>query len=113
MLVLGSIEFEQSLRPALAGLGLIGVWIFTVNILGRSDPNLPRRMVWLGIIVGVGLVLLAVLVVALGALEFDPPWAVLRNPIAIPSLVGGLIAFLGYPVWAVWLGVALIQGDFK
>lgn len=113
MLVLGSIEFEQSLRPVLAGLGLIGIWIIGLNILGRSDPILPRRMVWLGIMVGVGLVLLAALVMARGALEFDPPWAVLRNPIAIPGLVGGLIAFLGYPAWAIWLGKSLIQGDFE
>ncbi len=58
LLVLGRIDFEQSLLPGLGGLGLIGLWMLLNAAMGLTDHTLPRALAWTGLLIGVPLSLL-------------------------------------------------------
>jgi hypothetical protein len=88
------------------GIGTIGLWMLLVNLLGRRGTGLPSRLGWLGIAVGVSLILMPVTYFAGGgsALLSDSSSS-LSNPLVI---IGFAIATLGlvvvYPVWAILVG---------
>ncbi len=93
-------------RPADLGvssvvtLGGVGLWIFLVS-LGRADVALAGGLRWLGLAIGVGLVLLA----GGSAVRITDPKALLQSPLLLVVVMAGFIAMaIGYPIWAIWLG---------
>lgn len=85
--------------------GIVGAWLLLVCIAGRREGILPRGLVWLGILSGVGMILLAVTYFATGAPQVNDIQAELPG---IPAMIGFGLGVLGqsigWPVWAAWLG---------
>ena len=92
-------------------LGLIGLWMILVNVLGRA-AHLPRGLAWLGILVGVSIILLPVAVIAIGGSAFlDDPSIALSNPLFMFAFAAGVLGFsIGYAIWAILLGRLFLTG---
>ena len=94
-------------------LGFIGLWIILVNLLGRARAaNLPRGLAWLGVVVGVSIILLPVAGIAIGGSAFlDSPSIALSNPLFMFAFAAGILGFsIGYAIWAILLGRLFITG---
>lgn len=110
LLVFGIIDFQQSVIPTLIGLGFIGIWLMGSNYLSQANGAFPGALVILGIAVGSGLVLLAAIAPFAGAFFVDTGISFPKSPFVYLPLAGGLVGFVGYPVWAVWLGRLVSSG---
>ncbi len=97
LLVFGVVELEQTLRSVLVANAVIGVWLILNGFLARISSTLPRGLAWWSIIAGIGLVLIIV-GFWIGGQE---------HPLTI---IGGLVAFVGILIWAIWLGRLLLTG---
>jgi hypothetical protein len=98
-LVVGKVEFEQSLRPVLAANAVIGLWFAANGLLasrGSREGTVPRGLGWVSLVTGIGLILIIVGFWIGG--ESHPFTA-----------VGGLVAFAGMLTWAIWFGKLLIS----
>jgi hypothetical protein len=99
-LVVGKVEFEQSLRPVLAANGVIGLWFAVNGVLAsrgsQREGTVPRGLAWVSLGAGVGLILIIVGFWIGG--ESHPFTA-----------VGGLVAFAGILTWAIWFGKLLVS----
>jgi hypothetical protein len=106
LLVVGVISFEQEIGPMLIATAIVGVWLILINYLGRRQAQLPVRLGWLGIGVGVALALeLPLFAVMGGAVDW-------QNIMSIPLLMVGamlvfVMSYVGFPIWAFWLGRTL------
>ena len=89
----------------------IGLWMILVNALGRA-AHLPRGLAWLGILVGVSIILLPVAVIAIGGSAFlDDPSIALSNPLFMFAFAAGVLGFsIGYAIWAILLGRLFLTG---
>lgn len=99
--------------------GLLGVWLIVVNRLASGD--ISRSVRWLGMVVGVGLLIAAVFPVGnflfvdptLGPLPFnvEPPAGTERaNDILHNFLaVGGFIGVAPLPIWTALVGSRLLR----
>lgn len=102
-------RFEDVSNLMQAGYGLLSIWILAVSLLSKETSFLPTYFSILGIAASVGMAITSVLSLIYGPLspgietEGVPPIA---YRIAYP--MGG-IGFLGYPVWAILLGLALLK----
>lgn len=97
LLVFGVVEFEQTLGTVLAANAVIGIWLMMNGILARIGSTLPPGLAWLSIGAGIGLVLIIVGFWIGGQ----------QHPL---TTVGGLVAFIGILIWAIWLGRLLLAG---
>jgi hypothetical protein len=93
------------------GLGAMGVWLMVVNWLRLRSraPNL--RLSWLGMAVGVCLLLMPVSYFAAGgsAVVSDPNTGI-ANPLVIVGFVLGMLGLgLGFSVWAILVGRQLLR----
>ena len=103
LLVTGVMPFEKEVGPVLIATAVVGVWLILINFLGWRQRSLPARMTWLGMAVGVALVLQPVLFSVLGGVL---NW---HNFMSSPLLLIGsalvfVLGFAGFPVWLFWLG---------
>ena len=98
LLVMGRIEYQKSLLPAMTSFALIGVWLLAANI-SRLNSDLPSVLGWLGIGAGIGMGMMALGYLFSG---YQDPQK------SIVGLIGGVGGFLLYPVWAIWLGRILL-----
>lgn len=87
---------------ALAGLG---AWQIVVS-LRSGDPAIHRRLRQVGVVSGIGFVLELVAFLGVGGSSgIANPQAALSQPLFVAiGGVGLLAAFIGYPIWAIWLG---------
>jgi hypothetical protein len=94
-LVVGKVEYEQSLRPVLTASAVIGLWLVVNGALAsrgsHRERTVPRGLAWVSLISGIGLILTDV-GFWIGGEE---------HPLAA---VGGLVAFAGIFIWAIWFG---------
>jgi hypothetical protein len=99
-LVVGIVEFEQSLRPVLAAGAVVGLWLVVNGVLANRGPHregaIPRGLAWVSLVSGIGLILID-LGFWVGGEE---------HPL---TAVGGLVAFAGILIWAIWFGKLLIS----
>jgi hypothetical protein len=110
LLIIGVMPFEAEVGPLLVATAGAGVWMIAASQLCRKRGNLPSRLGWLGIAVGSAYVLQPVLMFALGGPLF---W--MQNIASSYFAMGGaafvfLLTYIGFPVWAIWLGRALSAG---
>ena len=107
LLITRVLAFEQEVGLVVLATGVVGAWLVLANHLGRIQGLLPARLAWLGMAVGVAFVMEPVLLSALGGASF---W---RNLMSNYVLLAGaalvfLVAYVGFPIWAIWLGRALL-----
>lgn len=97
LLVLGVIAFVQTAVIVPAAFGLFGVSLILFGYCASASGTLSRRLVLLGIVAGSGYI--ATIAGFLIGGEQHPLTA-----------IGGLIAVLCYPIWAVSFGRLLLSG---
>jgi hypothetical protein len=99
-LVVGKVEYEQSLRPVLAANAVIGLWLVVNGVLAnrasQREGTVPRGLAWVSLVSGTGLILIPVGFWIGG--ETHPLTA-----------VGYLAAFAGILIWAIWFGKLLLS----
>lgn len=110
LLMLKVIPFEQEVGPMLFAMGLVGVWLLIVNYLARRQSQLSSRLAWLGIAVGIAFVLELVL---LSAMSGVVNWQAMTSNyfFATWSALVFLVAYLGFPIWALWLGRTFMASE--
>ena len=95
-----------------AGDGLIGVWVGSVSLLGRTGyvPAGPTR---LGVATGAGMLMIPVGIFLLGGLSAltDPRLALHNYPFLGTIAIGIIATAIGLPVWSLWLGRHVLTGD--
>jgi hypothetical protein len=97
LLIMRVITFAQTAVASPVGFGLLGIPLLWYGYRDFLGGMLPRGAALLSMLTGAGFVALIVGVL-LGGQE---------HPLAT---IGGLIAGIGYPVWAIWLGRILLFG---
>ena len=111
LLIFKVISFEQEVGLVLIATAAVGILLIIVIFLGRRQGSLPSRLAWLGISVGVAFVLEPVMLSAAGGAV---AWRVFMSNYLLlaVSAVVFLVSYVGFPVWAFWLGrVFLITND--
>ena len=103
--VLGRIGSEVWYPIAAAGYVLIGVWIGSISLIGRSG-YLPRGLTRLGVATGAGILMIPVGVFLLGGLSAltDPRLALHNYPFLASIAIGIIATVIGVPIWSIWLG---------
>lgn len=103
--VLGSIGSEVWYPIAAAGYVLIGVWIGSISLIGRSG-DLPRGLTRLGVATGAGILMIPVGVFLLGGLGAltDPRLSLHNYPFLATISIGIIATVIGVPMWSIWLG---------
>jgi hypothetical protein len=100
-LVVGIVEYEQSLRPVLAANLVIGLWLAVNGVLAsrglHREGTVPRGLAWVSLVAGIGSILVG-LGFWIGGEE---------HPL---TAVGGLVSFAGIFIWAIWFGKLLLSG---
>jgi hypothetical protein len=100
-LVVGIVEYEQSLRPVLAATLVIGLWLVVNGVLAsrgsHREGTVPRGLAWVSLVAGIGSILVG-LGFWIGGEE---------HPL---TAVGGLVSFAGIFIWAIWFGKLLLSG---
>ena len=97
LLIIGVITFAQTAVISPIAFGVLGISLILYGYRIYRNGMLPRKLALLSLITGAGFVTLIVGVI-LGGQE---------HPL---SAIGGLIAAIGYPIWAVWFGRILLSG---
>jgi hypothetical protein len=100
LLVLGFVEYEQTITAVLSAGGLVGLWLILTNATALSGDVLPVALITFGIVAGAGYILAAVGFYRGGQ----------NHPL---FYVGGLLIVVGYSVWATWLGRLLQTGSLE
>ncbi len=95
--------------------GPLGVWIFAVSSLGRAQGILPSRLAWFGVVIGVGELIASVSFLLFGGLRLldttDFRGLLSNYPLLIGTVPGGIVSYLGTPIWALWLGRVLVSSE--
>lgn len=94
LLVVGSVRFEQTLRPILILAGIVGLWWLANSIVSLAHGTLPAGVAWVGVVAGVG-TLVGMVGFLMGGQEH--PLAAMSFPVIAVSV----------PIWAFWLGRVL------
>jgi hypothetical protein len=96
LLVVGSVRFEQTLRPILILAGIVGLWWLANSIVPLAHGTLPAGVAWVGVVAGVGS-LLGMIGFLMGGQE---------HPLAAMGL---LVVAVSVPIWAFSLGDSWLQ----
>lgn len=107
--VFGVVSSEVNYPIVAAGDGLIGVWMVTISLVGRS-VKLPRGLTRLGLATGGGILMIPLGVFLLGGLGSlaDPKLALQNYPFLITTAIGIAAIAIGLPIWSIWLGRHLL-----
>lgn len=97
LIVVGAVQFRQTLRTVLAAGGAVGFWLVTGGLIALASGTLPQALAWLSVVAGVGYVLVAVGFWLGGQ----------GHPF---SLVGGIATVVAYTAFSAWLGTLLLDG---
>ncbi|SRR5258707_15515046 len=100
LLIIRVITFAQTAVVSPVAFGLLGIPLLWYGYRAYASGTLPRGLALLSMLAGAGFVALIIGVI-LGGQE---------HPL---TAIGGLIAGVCYPVWAVWLGRILLSGRLK
>jgi hypothetical protein len=110
--VVGLIGSEIWYPVAAAGDGLIGVWIGSIALLGRTG-YLSRGLTRLGVATGAGMLMIPLGIFLLGGLGAltDPRVALHNYPFLVTIAIGIVATAIGVPAWSMWLGRHLLIGE--
>lgn len=109
LLRMGVMQFAQEISPLVIAFALVGVWLIVANYLGRRQQSLPSTLAWLGMAVGIASVSEPVIVAGAGGADWR---AYMSNPLlVVVSAVVFLLVYVGFPVWAIWLGRVLLKAE--
>jgi Domain of unknown function (DUF4386) len=97
ILILTAKTFGDTVTTA---YGFFGVSLMIYGCLALADKILPRGLAWFGILAGVGYVLVITGFILGGE----------NHPL---TSLGGLVAIVAFPTWAIWLGRLLLSGRFS
>jgi len=97
LLIIKVITFAQTAILVPAAFGLFGVSLMVLGFLSRANTSIPPRWILLSIIAGAGYVLVIAGIMVGGQ----------EHPLAA---MGGLIAVIGYSIWAIWFSRLLLSG---
>ena len=97
LLILKVIAYAQTAVTVPASFGIFGASLIAFGYLARTNELQPRRLAYLSIIAGAGYVMV-IAGFLLGGQE---------SPL---TTIGGLIAVICYPIWAIWFGRLLLSG---
>ncbi|MGE5262576.1 MAG: hypothetical protein ACM3S0_04275 [Acidobacteriota bacterium] len=103
LLIFKFLTFEQEVGPVVLANAVVGVWLVLANHLARVQAVLSPRLAWLGIVVGMSFVLYPVIFPIVGGAGFYNNLGSNYLLLIVTSLIF-LISYIGFPVWAVWLG---------
>ena len=103
MLVFKVLSCEQEGGPVVVAMGLVGMWLLAANYLGLVQHILPAKLAWLGILVGIAQAAYPVLFQILGGANF---YNNIGSNIVLMILTGVIFlgSYIGFPIWAIWLG---------
>lgn len=107
-LIIKVITFEQEILPVLVATGTVGIWLILVNFSSRRQQDFPTRLAGLGMAVGAAFVLEPVMLTAAGGAI---AWRVFMSNyfLLAVSAVVFLVSYVGFPVWAFWLGRLILR----
>ncbi len=100
LLVLRVMRYEQTAVTVPAAFGTLGGTLMMFGYLQRRARSLRRGLAGLGMMAGAGYVLV-IAGISLGGQE------------SALTLVGGLMAAVCYPAWAIWFGRMLLLGQIN
>jgi len=111
LILVGRINFQQSLPPIIAGFAGIGVWLLVSFWILKAHSSLPPNFIRWGLVIGLGLASTGLLLTVSGSnpLVGGDLKAFLSNPLLYPAFVLVPFGVLSYPFWAVWFGRLLAQ----
>jgi hypothetical protein len=106
-----TITVMEQILITLMSSGPLGLWQILVSYRARRDGLLPSHLTGFGILLGAGQMAAFVMLSLFGgwsAAASSSPAVILSNYPLLISLVigvgGGLVGYIGAPVWAIWLG---------
>ena len=106
-----TITVTEQILITLMASGPLGLWQILVSYRARRDGLLPSRLTGFGILLGAGQMAAFVMLSLFGgwsAAASSNAALILSNYPLLISLVigvgGGLIGYIGAPIWAIWLG---------
>jgi hypothetical protein len=103
LLIIKVLPFEQEVGPVVLANAVVGVWLVLANHLARAQAVLSPRLAWLGIVVGVSFILYPVIFPIVGGADFYNNIGSNYLLLIVTSLIF-LLSYIGFPVWAIWLG---------
>ena len=106
LLLLGRIDFQQSLIPGMGGFGLIGLWALLNAALSLADGALPRPIALAGGLLGLTPTIILVLLLrvdavanVLSAMASPTAAGFQMNPVVMALTALGMISYAGLPCW--------------
>jgi hypothetical protein len=111
LIVFHAITVNEQILITFICSGPLGLWQILVSYRARRDGLFPPRLTRFGILIGAGQVtefVMFILFGGFGAAASSNAAAILSNiPLLITlaiGTIGGLLAYLGAPIWSIWLG---------
>jgi hypothetical protein len=106
LILVGRINFQQSLPPIIAGFAAIGVWLLVSFWILMAHGSLPPNLTRWGLVIGLGLASTGLLLTVSGSnpLLGGDSKAFFSNPLLYPAFILVPLGVLGYPFWAVGFG---------
>ncbi len=103
LLLIKVITFEQEVFLVLVATAVVGLWLILVNYLGKRQGDLPSRLAWLGIAVGVAFIFEPLMLALAGGAV---AWRIFMSNYLLlaGSAIIFLVSYIGFPIWAFWLG---------
>jgi hypothetical protein len=117
LLLLGRIDFQQSLIPGMGGFGLIGLWALLNAALSLADGALPRPIALAGVLLGLTPTIILVLLLrvdavanVLSAMASPTAAGFQMNPVVMALTALGMISYAGLPFWFIAVGRLFATG---
>lgn len=116
LLLLGRIDFQQSLVFGIGGFGLVGLWVLLNGVLGLRAATLPIGIAWSGIALGITPTLALLAVFRVGSVASGlsavagQTTGFAMNPLLIALFVLGGLSYAGLPVWFIVAGRLFAAG---
>jgi len=110
LLLLGRIDFQQSLLPNVGGLGLVGLWVFLSAIMGLGLAARPGWLAWLGIVAGFAMALTLISLLRLDNLvNLLSGSQTGAGPVTYLFIALGLFGYIALPVWFILVGRLILS----
>ena len=105
LLLLGRIDFQQSLPPNIGGLGLVGLWVLLNAIMGLGLATRPGWLAWLGIVAGFAMALTLISLLRLDNLvNLLSGGQTGAGPVTYVFVALGLFGYIALPIWFILVG---------
>lgn len=107
-LILSPVAFSDVMVQLYVGYGLIGIWLLTIALMNIQSNVFPTGLAWTGGLAGFGLVtFMLITFVSPDSVLFGGQSTNFGSPLSLIGSLTAAIAYLAYPIWAVWVGRTL------